>query len=287
MNFNIIYNSKIIYIKPYINSSQLSWAGHIPFALWIVEKIKPQSIVELGTHVGNSYFALCESVKFNELPTRCYAIDTWQGDLHTGYYSDDVYLSVKNINDRYYSTFSNLLRMTFDEAVNQFSDGYIDLLHIDGLHTYEAVKHDFETWLPKLSDRAVVLFHDISVRNNSFGVWRLWEELSVNYKHINFNHSNGLGVLFVGKLQPSSVDELFMLWEKVEGRINICNFFEILGRSIEVELVNSNLNKVIADRDFQLAERELQIESIFNTYSWRITSPLRWLSNKLIKSISF
>lgn len=199
-----------------INKSMLSrpkkltfpygWCGHIPFVSWLVEEMKPDTIVELGTHSGNSYFSICQSVLENNTGSKCYAVDTWQGDEHAGMYSENVFTDVRAWNQQYYSSFSNLLRMTFDQASEYFAEKSINLLHIDGLHTYEAVKHDFDTWLPKLADDAIVLFHDTNVREREFGVWKLWDELKAKYPSFEFLHSHGLGVLFVGH-QSQSIHE--------------------------------------------------------------------------------
>jgi hypothetical protein len=88
-----------------------------------------------------------------------------------------------------------LLRTFFDEALRYFPDGSIDLLHIDGLHTYEAVRHDFQAWFPKVRAGGIVLLHDTQVRQYDFGVWRLWEELRDRYESLEFLHSCGLGVV--------------------------------------------------------------------------------------------
>jgi predicted O-methyltransferase YrrM len=185
-----------------------AWHGHVAFAHWLVTAIRPELIVELGTQNGVSYAAFCHAVSAGGLPCRCFAVDTWQGDTQTGTYDDEIYNDLKQFNDAYYGRFSTLLRCTFDEALPGFQDGTIDLLHIDGLHTYEAVRHDFETWLPKLSQRAVVLFHDIAVREPHFGVWRLWQELRARYPSFSFEHSAGLGVLAVGPSTPAMVHQL-------------------------------------------------------------------------------
>jgi len=175
-----------------------SWHGHIPFAFFIVQALKPARFVELGTHRGDSYCAVCQAVDTLGIACRCHAVDRWKGDAQAGFYDDDVLDDLRRYHDPRYSAFSTLIQKSFDDAVMDFPDGGIDLLHVDGFHRYDVVKHDVMTWLPKMSARGVMLIHDTQVTEGDFGVWKLWEELSNSYETFEFSHSHGLGVLRVG-----------------------------------------------------------------------------------------
>jgi len=173
------------------------WFGHKFFVYDFVRNFKPKTIVELGTHKGTSFWSFCQAVKDENFPAELFAVDTWKGEEHAGFYGEEVFEEVKRIQKKYYKDLKiNLLRKTFDKAMADFKEKSIDLLHIDGLHTYEAVKHDFENWISKVKDDGVIIFHDIFVNQNDFGVYKLWEELKKKYKTIEFYHSFGLGVLF-------------------------------------------------------------------------------------------
>jgi len=185
-----------------------AWWAHVPFAFWITVACRPRLFVELGTHNGVSYAAFCEAVLRAGLGTRCYAVDTWAGDEHSKNYGEEVYGDLRDFHDKRYAAFSSLLRSTFDDAVHYFENGSIDLLHIDGYHTYEAVKHDYEMWRPKLSDRAVVLFHDTNVRERDFGVYQFFAELSKQFPSFEFSHGYGLGIVAVGAEATAAVKRL-------------------------------------------------------------------------------
>jgi hypothetical protein len=173
-----------------------NWSGHLAFANDLIAAMKPSLIVELGTHWGESFFTFCQSVFENGLDCTCYAVDHWKGEEHAGFYVDDVFHDVQKYSESQYPGIAYLLRTTFDDAVDQFADESIDLLHIDGLHTYEAVGHDFATWWPKVKPGGVVLLHDVAARHGDFGVWRLWRDLENRYPEtFAFHHSWGLGVL--------------------------------------------------------------------------------------------
>jgi Methyltransferase domain len=171
------------------------WSGHVPFAYDLVAALRPSKIVELGTEYGESYFTFCQAVVECGIACQSFAVDTWRGDPHTGAYGESVFGEVFKHNQKHYQSFSTLLRTSFDNALQYFPDESIDLLHIDGLHTYEAVLHDFQAWFPKVSPGGIILIHDTQVRQSDFGVWRLWEELRGRYEGFEFLHSCGLGVL--------------------------------------------------------------------------------------------
>lgn len=236
-----------------------AWVGHLPFAAWMIQEVSPKIFVELGTHSGNSYFSFCQSVVEADLSTKCYAVDTWQGDEHAGQYGDEIFAKVNAHHQEHFAGFSRLLRMTFDDALTYFADESIELLHIDGLHTYEAVRHDFETWLPKLAPGAVVIFHDTNVRERNFGVWKLWSELQDQYQNnLEFVHSHGLGVLQLNNAPSSKVLE--WLQPNSPERPILINYFAALGsrQLVRYELIElkqhaNNLNQSMVERDGQIA----------------------------------
>jgi hypothetical protein len=211
---------------------ETAWAEHIPFAMFLTSTLRPRCFVELGAYRGVSYCAFCQTVKSLKLDAKCYAVDTWRGDAHAGALDDAVLAKLRAHHDALYADFSRLTQSTFDDALNYFADGSVDLLHIDGFHTFEAVKHDFETWLPKMSERGVVLFHDTNVREREFGVWKFWEQISRNYPNFAFLHGHGLGVLFVGDEMPENLRFLFVADENQTALIR--HFFHTLGARIEV-----------------------------------------------------
>lgn len=263
-------------VEPY------AWAGHMPFAYWLVSLYKPKVFVELGTHSGNSYFAFCQSIKENKLETKAFAIDTWQGDQHAGYYGDDIFDNVVKENQKY-KAFSELIRSTFDQASTEFQDSSIDLLHIDGLHTYEAVLHDFKTWLPKVAPGGFILFHDIQVRTGDFGVFKLWEELSKKYETLEFSHSHGLGVLrtpggdnSILSFEPKDRDLLRELFEGLGSNIfRICENHQLKGTITHLESDRQAILQTCSA--LTSSNRELLASK-----SWRYTRFLRrfqkWIS---------
>ena len=264
MNEILMHLDPIVFEEPRtVDWSANAWVGHIPFAFYIMSVHKPRIFVELGVHSGNSYNAFCQGADMLGLNTKCYGVDTWTGDDHAGHYDDSVYSKLAAYHKKLYDNFSKLLKMTFDEALQHFEDGSVDLLHIDGCHRYEEVRHDFESWFPKMSDRGIILFHDTEVRKGDFGVYRLWKELTPKYPHYNFTHSHGLGVLAVGK-QASSVKHL----TEHEGEI-AQHFFSTSGERFSNRMLRFDLEDQLLKINQSKTDMENDLLAQLNEYRER------------------
>jgi hypothetical protein len=221
-NFNPLNHPISFHYPGRIDSS--AWIGHLPFGMYLIDVLRPKAIAEVETHHGISYCAFCQAVK------EC-------------------------------GGFSRLIKNNLDEALDHFEDRTFDLLHIDGLHTYEAVKQDFEKWLPKLTDRGVVLLHDINERE--FGIWKFWEEVKPGFPHFEFVHSHGLGVLAVGKDYPDELNDLFQC--SADEATKIRSFFASLGAQLEavqeLQLSKVNTSQLILGIQQQLAEKDQHLRT--------------------------
>jgi hypothetical protein len=230
MPFNLADHPEV-FNYPIQPTGRSAWISHMPLAPILMKLLRPRTFVELGTHTGDSYLAFCSAAGVLATDTQCTAVDTWKGDAHTKAYGPEVLERLRVRHDPHFGTFSRLLQSTFDDAAPTFADGSIDLLHIDGAHTYEAVRHDYETWRPKLSRRGVVLFHDTCQKIEDFGVWKLWEEIAPTGPSANLPHGCGLGMLAVGPEQPA--DFLDFLRE-INTRPGLVSCLEALGDNVQM-----------------------------------------------------
>lgn len=285
-----------------------AWFGHFPFAAWLIRNLQPRTFVELGTHYGSSYFCFCQAIKSCQTATKAIAVDTWRGDEQAGYYNDAVYEQVFRYNTEQYGGFSTLLRKTFDDARKLFSERTVDLLHIDGLHTYEAVSHDFAEWLPAMSDRGVIVLHDTCVDDPTFGVERFFDEVKYDYPAFTFNHSGGLGIIAVGQNVPPAIIGLIEATKNAADALNPKRIFSLLGQRFEMQgkadyitpyfeyykglsaLRETEIQRTCAERDGLAANNKHlsqenarllgEIRSIKSSLLWRSTLPIRWLDKQ-------
>lgn len=159
--------------------------GHIDVAQFLIKEIKPQITVNLGVDYGYSLISLA----YNN-PGMVFGIDCFEGDEWTGIRNTYEYVNQKiqelNFNN------VKLVIGYFDDIIKTWYLP-IDILHIDGFHSYEAVKNDFEKWSPYVKKNGVIMFHDTNSHDSRFGVKQFFNELDL-HKVEFFNHQ-GLGVV--------------------------------------------------------------------------------------------
>ena len=230
------------------------WAGHREFIYDLISYINPDLIVELGTHYGCSFFAMTQAIKDFKLSTEIIGIDTWEGEEHAGIYSEEVLELVKSTIEKEYVNLNiKLMQMYFLEAVEKFNDNSIDILHIDGLHTYEATKEDFTNWLPKVKENGIVIFHDIA-NYTGYGSHKFWNEIKEKYiEYFEFDHSWGLGILF-----PKGSKKYDTL--KNTGLIQWLNYYKYKSEYELYKLQKEDQEKMIDERDEYIKKLENFVE---------------------------
>ena len=247
----------------------IAWSGHLCFSKILIAEFKPKLFVELGTHWGNSFFSFCSAVKLFNTDTKCFAIDSWKGDPQAGMYgaeNQNIYYSVLKYAETNYGDFAECRKMMFDEALKEFEDNSIDLLHIDGFHTYEAVHHDFYAWLPKVKAGGIIIMHDVNEYQESFGAWRVWNEIEqkTNEKHL-FRHSHGLGVWRKpgGEPLPDGVIRSLLVNDELSNFID--SFCVSISDNVllrqQKKAVSLQLSSEVASRDASIRQLNAEVSS--------------------------
>ncbi len=215
------------------------WIEHLPFAFWITEILCPEMIVEIGAGNGVSYFSFCQAVKKLNLPTTCFGIDTWQEGISPDFEKDKVFNQMMGFNTREYSRFSTLTKSTVNAASSHFTDGSIDLLHINGRYSYEELKGYLEIWLPKLSKDAVILLHKINLQEEQVGTGKLWKELKTKYLYFQFDFGYGPGIIMPGNIGAEVIKLLTNPYEDGGFFLFLTENFAERGSSFKNKLMNN------------------------------------------------
>lgn len=150
----------------------------------LISKLRPSTIIEIGTWKGASAFTMCKAIKKNGLKTKIFCVDTWLGALEfidktqqwleNDFHRKERDLMLKNGYPQvYYQFLSNVIHTdnqniiipipnTSDIAARFFKNNSIkaDLIFVDGSHDYEDVKRDIQNYYELLLNDESIIFGD-------------------------------------------------------------------------------------------------------------------------------
>ncbi|MCL2363878.1 MAG: class I SAM-dependent methyltransferase [Defluviitaleaceae bacterium] len=251
------------------------WFGHRNFAYDYIMNIKPSCVVELGVHYGASFFAFLQAIEDGNLPIELHGIDVWAnivGDCDTASdYNVDIHEAFLETLEGYNKKSAVVLhRKIFDDALSDFADNSIDLLHIDGTHSYEAVLHDYETWLCKLKPDGVILFHDTSETSydspyvGSKSSTHAWQEIKVKNDYtLEFDHSYGLGILCLSSVVYEKLKFVELgRYQRTSNRLCMQGFDRLRQNHFKIKDDNTHINFLKEQIDIKKSEIRKYQETI-------------------------
>jgi predicted O-methyltransferase YrrM len=136
--------------------------------LRLLERLQPRSVVEIGTATGGTLFMLTHVAPADatiisvDLPggrlgggtsTARHRYPPWRARLYRGFARDGQAIHVLRADSQAAETARQVERL--------LADAKIEFLFIDGDHSYEGVRRDFELYSPLVCEGGIVAFHDI------------------------------------------------------------------------------------------------------------------------------
>jgi cephalosporin hydroxylase len=170
------------------------WPNEIrPFTQFLAEK-KPENILEIGVRNGGTASLWCHVASGLVV-----GVD-WDQRDSLGH-SNTIQLSNAMLSD--YPNYRFVFGDSHSESTRKLIESLVpevDFLFIDGDHSYEGVKKDFEMYSPLVKSGGLIAFHDIVdtdlIRSAGHGVHIFWRQLKGKKTEFCINGAwGGIGVL--------------------------------------------------------------------------------------------
>lgn len=205
--------------------------AHLPFVMWLVDTLRPRTIVELGTRDAAVYCACCEVVANRRLATRCHGLVLRESGAGA---DAPIAAALRAHHDPLYGHFSRVAEVAGGDPSAAFDDAGIDLLHVDLGHPLVRLDDALARWLPRMSRSGIVLVHGTEAPALGGARHELWMALHQRHHGFHFAHGHGLGVLCVGAEIPPPLRAMCGLADEAATALRLAFF--TLGARLTAQL---------------------------------------------------